>query len=205
MNYILPLIIGFLASFFGFLAPSMLNMTTARISIEKGKKAGIQFALGASSIVFIQGFLAVTFSKYLVANPAVIKQFKTAGIFVLLALSVFFFMQARKKIKVKETKKKGNSYVTGLVMSSLNMLAIPFYLVMATLAESKGWMRIEQPFSTLYVLGAVIGIFSVLTLYGVFAEIIAKRVQFISKNINYILSLLFIVLAISIFIQVFGA
>ena len=205
MNYILPLVIGFLASFLGFLAPSMLNMTTARISIEKGQKEGIQFALGASSIVFIQGFLAVTFTKYLVANPAVIKQFKTAGIFVLLGLSVFFFMQARKKIKVKETQKKGNSYVTGLVMSSLNMLAIPFYLVMATLAESKGWMRIEQPFSTLYVFGAVLGIFSVLTLYGVFAEIIAKRVQFISKNINYILSLLFIVLALSIAIQIFGA
>ena len=66
MNYILPLVIGFLASFLGFLAPSMLNMTTARISIEKGKKEGIRFALGASSIVFIQSFLAVTFTKYLV-------------------------------------------------------------------------------------------------------------------------------------------
>ena len=200
MNYILPLVIGFLASFLGFLAPSMLNMTTARISIEKGKKEGILFALGASSIVFV----AVTFSKYLVANPEVIKQLKTAGIFVLLGLSVFFFIQARKKINVKKTNKKGNSYVTGLVMSSLNMMAIPFYLVMATLAESKGWMHIEQPFSTLYVVGAVVGIFTVLSLYGVFAEIIAKRVQFISKNINYILSLLFIVLAIFIFIQVFG-
>ena len=204
MNYILPIVIGFFASFLGFLAPSMLNMTTARISIEKGKKEGILFALGASSIVFIQGFIAVTFTKYLVANPDVIKQFKTAGIFVLLALSVFFFIQARKKVKVKKTKKKGNSYVTGLVMSSLNMMAIPFYLVMATLAESKGWMQIEQPFSTLYVLGAVVGIFTVLSLYGVFAEIIAKRVQFISKNINYILSLLFIVLAISIGIQIFA-
>lgn len=204
MHYILPFAIGFLASFLGFLAPSMLNMTTAKISIEKGKKAGIQFAIGASCIVFIQGFIAVSFSKYLVANPAVIKQFKTAGIFVLVALSVYFFIQARKKIKIREKTKKDKSFVTGLVMSSVNMLAIPFYLVTAVLAESKGWMRIEQPFSTIYVVGAVLGIFTLFSMYAVFAELIAKRVQFISKNINYILSVLFIVLAISIAVQLFG-
>ena len=95
MNYILPLVIGFFASLLGFLAPSMLNMTTARISIEKGKKAGIQFAFGASCVVFIQGFIAVTFANYLMANPVIIKQFKAAGIFVLVALSVYFFIQAR--------------------------------------------------------------------------------------------------------------
>lgn len=204
MNYILPLLIGYLTSFFGFLAPSMLNMTTARISIEKGRKAGIQFALGASTLVFIQGFIAVSFAKYLVANPAVIKQFKLAGIVVLLALSVYFFLQARKEVKLKDKSKKGNNYVTGMIMSSLNMLAIPYYSVIATLAESKGWMQIEQPYSFIFVIGAVLGIFSLFAMYATFADMIAKKVQFISKNINYILSLLFVVLAFSIAIQTFG-
>ncbi|HHB78300.1 MAG TPA: hypothetical protein ENK85_03580 [Saprospiraceae bacterium] len=204
MDYILPLIVGFLAAFIGLLAPSMLNMTAARTSIEKGKAAGIQFAAGAASVVFIQAFIAVTFAKYLVAHPEVITQLKTAAIFVLLALSVFFFMQARKKFKAEGKQKKGSSYLTGLGMSSLNMLAIPFYLAMATLAESKGWMEIVQPYSTIYVVGAVLGAFSLFATYASFAEVIAKRAAFIAKNINYILSALFIILAISTAIQVFG-
>lgn len=203
MDYIVPLLVGFLAAFIGLLAPSMLNMTAARTSIEKGKKAGIQFAAGAASIVFVQGFIAVTFAKYLVANPDVITKLKTAAIFVLLALSIFFFTQARKKFKAEGKDKKGNSFIVGLGMSSLNMLAIPFYLAMATLAESKGWMTIEQPYSTIFVVGAVLGAFSLFATYASFAEVIAKKAQFIAKNINYILSVLFIVLAIVTAIQVF--
>lgn len=204
MDYIIPLIIGFLAAFIGLLAPSMLNMTAARTSIEKGRSAGIQFAAGAASVVFIQAFIAVTFAKYLVAHPEVITQLKTAAIFVLFGLSIFFFMQARKKFKAEGKQKKGSSFITGLGMSSLNMLAIPFYLAMATLAESKGWMEIVQPYSTIYVVGAVLGAFSLFATYATFADIIAKKAQFIAKNINYILSVLFIALAIVTAVQVFG-
>lgn len=203
MNYIIPFIVGFLAAFIGLLAPSMLNMTSARTSIEKGKQAGIRFAAGAASVVFIQAFIAVTFAKYLVANPEIITKLKTAAIFVLLGLSVFFFMQARKQFKAEGKQKKGNDFVIGLGMSSLNMLAIPFYLAMATLAESKGWMQIEQPFSTIYVVGAVLGAFSLFATYATFAEIIAKKAQFIAKNINYILSALFVILALATAYQVF--
>ncbi len=202
MDYIVPLFIGFLAAFVGLLAPSMLNMTAARTSIEKGKKAGIQFAAGAASVVFVQGFIAVTFAKYLVAHPEVITKLKTAAIFVLLALSIFFFIQARKKFKAEGKDKKGNNFIVGLGMSSLNMLAIPFYLAMATLAENNEWMTIEQPYSTVFVLGAVLGAFSLFAMYASFADVIARKAQFIAKNINYILSILFIVLAIVTAIQV---
>ncbi|MEE9439197.1 MAG: LysE family transporter, partial [Saprospiraceae bacterium] len=195
MYYIIPLIVGFGAAFVGLLAPSMLNMTAARTSIEKGKSAGIQFAAGAASVVFIQGFLAVTFAKYLVAHPEIIMQLKKAAIFVLLGLAVFFFIQARKQFNAEGKKKKGSSFLSGIAMSSLNMLAIPFYLTMATLAETKGWMEIKMPYSLIYVIGAVLGAFSLFATYASFANIIANKAQFIAKNINYILSGLFIFLA----------
>jgi len=204
MDYVIPLIVGFLAAFIGLIAPSMLNMTAARTSIERGRAAGIQFAAGAASVVFVQAFIAVYFAKYLVAHPEVITQLKTAAIFVLLGLAIFFFMQARKKFKAEGKQQKGSSYVTGLGMSSLNMLAIPFYLTMATLAESKGWMDIVPPYSVIYVVGAVLGAFSLFATYAVFAEIIAERAAFIAKNINYILSGLFVILALATAIQVFA-
>ncbi len=200
MDYILPLIIGFLAAFVGLLAPSMLNMTAARTSIEKGKAAGIQFAAGAASMVIVQAFVAVYFANKI--TPEIITKLKTAAVFVLLGLSIFFFMQARKKFKAAGKDKKGSSYITGLGMSSLNMLAVPFYLAMAKVGEGYG-MKLEIPYSLVYVVGAVLGAFSLFSIYATYAEKIAEKAQFIAKNINYILSVLFIVLAISTAIQVF--
>jgi threonine/homoserine/homoserine lactone efflux protein len=200
MNYILPLIVGFIAAFVGLLAPSMLNMTAARTSIEKGRKAGIQFAAGAASIVFIQAFIAVYFANKI--TDEIITKLQTAAIFVLLALSIFFFMQARKKFNAEGKKKKGNTYIIGLGMSSLNMLAVPFYLGMAKLGEAKFNMILEIPFSIIYVVGAVLGAFTLFAIYATFAEKIAEKAQFIAKNINYILSALFIVLAIATAVKV---
>ncbi len=202
MTYILPLIIGFSAAFIGLLAPSMLNMTASRMSIEKGKSAGIQFSAGASLVVFIQGLISVIFTKYLVQNPDVILNLKRVAIVVLFGLSFYFFKQARKKSTIKGEQKKGNSFFIGVGMSSLNFLAIPFYLAIATYAESNGWMEIKQPYATIYVIGATLGSFVLFSCYAVFAEVISKRIKFMAQNINYILSALFVVLAIITAIQV---
>jgi len=193
MNYILPLIIGFLAAFVGLLAPSMLNMTAAKTSIEKGKKAGILFAAGAASVVAVQAFIAVYFANKI--TPDVIKILQKAAFFVLMGLAIFFFMQARKKFKAEGKDKKGSTFIVGIGMSSLNMLAVPFYLAMAKVGEGYG-MRLEIPYSLVYVVGAVLGAFSLFSIYAFFAEIIAKKAQFIAKNINYILAVLFVTLAI---------
>ena len=194
MDYILPLIVGFVAAFVGLLAPSMLNMTAAKTSLEKGKSAGIQFAAGAASVVTIQAFIAVYFANKI--TPEIIKTLQKAAFFVLMGLAIFFFMQARKKFKAEGSDKKGSTFIIGMGMSSLNMLAVPFYLAMAKVGEEYG-MILDIPYSLVYVVGAVLGAFSLFAIYASFASIIAKKAAFIAKNINYILAGLFVILAIA--------
>ena len=205
MNYIFALLGGYLAAFIGLVAPSMLNMTAAKTSIDKGRSAGLKFAMGAASVVILQALIAVSFAKYLVANPQIIVKLKTIAIFVLFALAIFFFLQARKQFDAEGRDKKGSSFLVGMGLSSLNMLSIPFHLASATFLESKGWLQLVQPFSIFYVIGAVFGTFSLFAVYALFAETIAQRASFIAKNINYILSILFIVLALGTAYQVFIA
>lgn len=193
MDYILPLIIGFVAAFVGLIAPSMLNMTAAKTTLEKGKAAGIQFAAGAASVVTVQAFIAVYFANKI--TPEIIKTLQKAAFFVLIGLAVFFYMQARKKFKAEGSDKKGSSFMVGMGMSSLNMLAVPFYLAMAKVGQGYG-MILDIPYSLVYVVGAVLGAFSLFAIYASFAEVIAKKAAFIAKNINYILAGLFTVLAI---------
>jgi len=81
-------------------------------------------------------------------------------------------------------------------MSGMNMLAIPFYLVLSSVLENRGLLKTEQPFINLFVTGVFLGAFSLFSTYVYFAQIIVKKAQFIARNINYILSLLFFILGI---------
>ncbi len=195
MGYVIHLTLGFGMAFLGLVPPGMLNMTAVRTSIEKGIKCGLRFSAGAASVVIIQAFVALTFAKYLSAHPEVFDILKKVAIGIFLLLAFFFFTQARKQFKAEGKQKKGNSFYTGMLMSSLNALAIPFYFGYSTIMETKGLIILQQPYISLFVLGAVAGAFTLFATYAKFAEVIVVRAQFIAKNINYILSGLFVVLA----------
>ncbi len=203
MTYLSHLFFGFIMAFGGLLAPGMLNMTAVRTSIEKGKKAGVIFSAGAASIVFVQASIALIFTSYLNNHPELIEKLKIAAIVIFFLLAIFFLVQARKKFKAEGKQKRGNYFLMGLVMSSMNMLAIPFYLGLSTYLSSKGQIILIQPYITIFVVGAVLGAFSLFVTYASFANFIIKRAQFIAKNINYILSVLFLFLGLLTFLKMF--
>jgi threonine/homoserine/homoserine lactone efflux protein len=196
MEFLNTFLLAILVAFVGFLPPGMINMTSLKMSLEYQRKEALLFVLGAVTVILVQAFLAVTFTKYLVVNPQIIEYLSYAAIVVFLGLALLFFRQARQQVALKIQAKKRNTYLAGISMSAMNMLAIPFFLGYSTLMEAKGWLNIDPPHNYIFALGAVAGSFLLFFLYVLFAEYIQKRVQFIAKNINYILSLLFLVLAL---------
>jgi threonine/homoserine/homoserine lactone efflux protein len=196
MSYFLHVMMGFVMSFLSLIPPGMLNMTAVRTTIEQNKKAGIWFSFGAALIVVPQAFIALAFTRFFSDNPHIVERLKIGGIFVLFLLSVVFFTQARKKLKNQGSKRKGKSFLMGMLMSSMNMLSIPFYLVLSSVLENKGQLILSQPFISLFVTGVFIGALSLFLVYVRFARIIQKKAQFIARNINYVLSVLFFVLGI---------
>lgn len=196
MEYLNTFLLAVLVAFVGFMPPGMINMTSLKMSLDYQRKQAVLFVAGAVTIILIQAFLAVTFAKYLARNPQIIEYLSYAAILVFLGLAYMFFRQARQQLKLRVREQKRNSYLAGLTMSSMNMLSIPFFLGYSTLLEAKGWMNIDPPHNYIFSLGAVAGSFLLFFIYILFAEYIQKRVQFVAKNINYILSLLFLILAI---------
>ena len=196
MSYFLHIALGFVMAFFSLIPPGMLNMTAVRTTIEKNRKEGIWFALGAALVVIPQAFIALVFARYFSDHPEIVQRLELAGVVVLLVLSLAFFFQARKKFKGEGTKRRGKSFWIGILMSMMNMLAIPFYLVLSSVLENRGLLNTEQPFINLFVSGVFLGAFTLFFVYVQFAQLIAKRAQFIARNINYILSALFLVLGI---------
>ncbi len=201
MQYLAHIFLGFIMAFISLILPGMLNMTAVRTKIEKDQRSAFLFALGAAIIVIPQAYIALAFAKYFVKYPEVIDNLTIAGIVVLLVLSIIFFFQARKKFKGKGKVEKGNFILKGMLMSSMNMLVIPFYLVLGSILEAKELLIMRQPFISIFVAGVFLGALSLFSVYVLFASVIEKRAQFIARNINYILSLLFLVLGIMTLIK----
>ena len=73
-----------------------------------------------------------------------------------------------------------------------------------TFGHTQGDLVLEQLYITLFVIGAVLGAFSLFATYAYFATFISRRAQFIARNINVLLSILFLFLAVSTFIKNFN-
>ena len=202
MQYLMHVGLGFVMAYLSLLPPGMLNMTAVRTAIEKGDTSGRWFSLGAALVVIPQAFVALVFAKFFAQHPEVVDRLNYAGVAVLFVLSVAFFLQARKKFKGEGKKRKGKSFVVGMLMSTMNMLAIPFYLVLSSVLENRGMLITEQPFINLFVTGVFLGAFGLFMTYVRFADLIQRRAQFIARNINYILSVLFFVLGILTFFKI---
>lgn len=189
-------------AYFGLISPGMLNMTALKIRINTGKFESVKFAIGASIVVFIQAGIALYFADYFLKNPTIIQTLKKIAVFVFFILSIFFYVLSRKQLNPKTTSANGNFFLKGVGMSAINMLAIPFYLGLSIYLTSINKLIIEQPYILLFVFGAGIGSFLIFYTYILFANIIIKKVSFIAKNINLLLSLLFLLLGIFTLIKI---
>ncbi len=203
MDYFLHLFYGILIAYLAMISPGMLNMSALKVRIDFGKKESEKFSLGAAVTILIQAGIALFFADYFASNPKIIEILEKAGVVVFFALAVFFFILSRNKINPKSKSGKGNFFVKGFMMSALNLLSIPFYLAISIFLASKGYIIIEQPYIMLFIFGVFVGSLLLFGTYIYFANIISTKVSFIAKNINLILSGIFIVLGIITIVRLF--
>lgn len=203
MTFFTHFLLGLMVAYIGLIPPGMLNMTTARTSLLHGMKYALLFSFGACIIVGIHAIIAFYFADYLNEHPSLISNLRFLGMVVLFALAYFFWVKAKKQFLVKGKEELTNPFLAGLGMSSLNMLGIPFYLGMSAILAARDIIILEWPYIMFLTLGATSGSFLLFMTYGFFAKTIDKKVGFLSRNINYILSALFLILALLIGINLF--
>lgn len=196
MGLILHFLLGLTISFVGTIPPSMLNMTAAKISIEQTKREGLKFALGVSMVVFAQAYTAILAAKYIHNNADFEWYITVFGIFIFALLSIYFFIQAKKEKKSNYSFKVKNSFRTGVFLAALNMFAIPFYFGVGSALNTSGWINFEKSSIIIFVLGSAIGTYALLYIYAQLAVKIREKASTLTKNLNYILSILTGVVAI---------
>ena len=207
MNHLLILFFAtFSAAFMATVPPGLLNMNAAKISVRKGKTNGVIFSLGVSSMVVIQAYIAVWISKFLYRNPEVIAGLQKAALGVFAFFAIYFFVLARKEgqkpVKMVKVSKK-NSYFKGLLLAALNLLTIPYYSALNAMWNASGWIKFEFWDIAVFILSAGCGTFAVLYIYTVYFNKLDSRTSTFSKNSNYVLSGLMLILLVFTLIRIF--
>ncbi|WP_343488063.1 LysE family transporter [Allomuricauda sp. d1] len=196
----------FSAAFMATVPPGLLNMNAAKTSVEKGKLNGIVFSMGVSTMIMIQAYIAVYISKFLYNNPEVIDILLKAAIAVFAFFAIYFFVSAKKK-KKKEfgsvNFSKKNSFFRGSLLAAVNLLTIPYYSGLNAMWNEAGWIKFEAQDIATFVFAAACGTFSVLYLYVFYFNRLEAKTNTFSKNSNYILSALMVVLLIITLIRIF--
>lgn len=192
MMFVSLFLFGFFFSFVGSITPSMLNMTALKISLEKGQKETKKYVLGVSLVVLLQAYIAVFLTKYISENPTVLETLEQVGIFVFVALSVYFY-RASKKTKTSiegKTEIAQQYFLTGLLLSAFNIFSIPFFCGVIVALEAFAFFSFEAVPVFFFVVGSFLGTFLILFLYGKFAKRLQRLTGKLTNDINIILAVL---------------
>tara|TARA_R110002051_G_scaffold234092_1_gene295670 strand:- start:37183 stop:37812 length:630 start_codon:yes stop_codon:yes gene_type:complete len=208
MTHVLILFfVTFSAAFMATVPPGLLNMNAAKTSVEKGKLNGIMFSLGVSTMIMAQAYIAVLISKYLYNNPEVVAVLLKIALVVFAFFSIYFFVLAKKntiqKEKVLNLSKK-NSYFKGILLAALNLLTIPYYSGLNAMWKTSGWINFEITDVLTFVVAAGLGTFTVLYLYTIYFYKLETKNNSFSRNSNYILSALMLILFIITTVRIFN-
>lgn len=190
MLFYLPLVLGFFIACLAVIPPGLINMTAAKISLQEGKNEAISFALGASGIIFFQTFIAVLFARFISNHQEIVSTLQEIGIFVFSLLSFYFFWIAKKPKKIKtdsRVKGKSNRFFLGMLLSTLNLLPIPFYVFASMTLAASGYFSFDKIPVAEFVIGVMIGSFTVFYIYIVAFKKIENKTEFLMRNINTII------------------
>ncbi|WP_238320924.1 LysE family transporter [Neotamlana nanhaiensis] len=141
-------------------------------------------------------------ANVLMKNSEYIAIIQKIGIVILFLLSINFFriyFSSKAPVKAKEIP-KSKSYFYGILMSSLNMMAIPFYFTFVALLIGYDYFDYTILNAFYFSIGSTIGSFLLYTLYAIIAKNIEHKLTFIASKIDFILGCLTGLVALGNFI-----
>lgn len=192
MNFLLFPIFGFFIAAIGSITPSFLNMTVVKFSLKSGKKAAFYLIGGYATILFFQANIGAYLASILMKNSEYITLLQKIGTGILFLLSINFFRLhfISKEIKTKEDVPKSKAYLHGIVMASLNTIAIPFYFTTISVLIAYNYFEYSILNSFYFSIGSTIGSFTLYSLYAIVAEKIEHKLTKVATKMDLILGLI---------------
>lgn len=189
-GFFAPVLLGFISAFIGIIPPGLINMTAAKVNHKEGKRNALWFAFGALIIICVQVFFSVLFAKIINRRPDVVTLLREIGFCIFTVLSIYFLWIAKTpNNKLKQLKKNSttNRFFLGMLLSSLNLFPIPYYVFVSISLASFKLFSFDTTSITIFVTGAILGSFLAFYLYISFFDKFKRKTDYLLKNMNTII------------------
>lgn len=198
MTFLICVVFGFIIASLGSITPSFLNLTVVKFSLRNGKKPAFYLIGGYATVLFFQANVGAYLASILMENSEYITLIQKIGTGILILLSINFFrlhFSSKEKNKDKEIPKT-EAYFHGIMMSLLNMMAIPFYFTFISILIGLEYFEYSYLNSLYFSIGSTIGSFTLYAIYAIIAKKIEHKLTYIASKMDFILGCLTALVAI---------
>lgn len=193
------LFFGVIGSITATFLPGLLNIYSAKVSRNEGKKRAFLFALGVSLAVLIETLVALAFARFLDKNPDIIAILQKVVLGVFISITIYFFFIAKdvRKQPVKEvTHSKRNLFFRGFLLSIINLLPIPFWVYISITFRSFKWFAFSELSVIVTSIGSSIGTFLVMVAYIWIFRPKEENQKTMDVNMNYLIGIVTAIISI---------
>jgi len=176
MIYIQVFLVGVIFSFLGSIPPGTLNICVLQLGLERKINAALRFALAVAIVEYPYTWIGVQFENLITSTPAVIENFQLITAVVMTIIGLLNIWSAQRPTEFT-TKFNESGFRRGLILSILNPMAIPFWIVITAYLKAQGWVDLSSTLKLhLYILGTSVGAMALLTIYTYLARRLSKYV-----------------------------
>ena len=180
MQKLKNILVGFLISFVGSIPLGYLNIIGYEIYSRKGIHNTIEYLIGVVIIEAIVIYATLLFADVLTKQEKWLKRIEIFTIIFLLILGAsFFFGQSDKTRDSQSVYTTYLPIVTGLILSSLNFIQIPFWTGWNLYLINNKYITVYKSNKYFYVFGTLFG-----TFFGMLGFILA--LFYFAKNSSFI-------------------
>lgn len=200
------LLAGFVLSLLGSLPPGLISLSVAYTVISRGFAAAVALGFGAAFAEFFQAWLAVLLSDWFLSHPIVEKLFAWVAAIVFFSLSIYliFFAETPKISAQSVPGSRLNQFAKGLIISSFNLLAIPYWFVYCAWLKVEGWWQDSLSSTMLFCSGVTLGTIFALTLYAWLGVVILQKARQVAVHANRLVGIIFLALALKLLWRLVG-
>ncbi|PPK88320.1 threonine/homoserine/homoserine lactone efflux protein [Neolewinella xylanilytica] len=195
------MLLGLAAAAGATLLPGMLNMTSVNVSLRAGRRTAYIFALGMATTVLLQAGIAVFFAGFLNDHALVVDALRQCAILVFLFLSAFFLFKGIRA-RVAEASQpdrpyRGSPFLRGTLLAVMNLLTVPYFFATSGWFLANGSLHDTALARIVFAGSAGVGALVIFMGYARAAHWMHRNARFVTRNINYLLSGLLLVLAVA--------
>jgi threonine/homoserine/homoserine lactone efflux protein len=189
VSLIISFFSGFIISLSGGIAPSNMSAVSMQLTIDKSKRAGLWFGLGASIVemVYIRLYFW-GFDTFIKEDTLfLVLQWVMIALFFVIGLIVFIRTLNKKEKKRRKRKDFSNynaakSFFLGIFLKAINPLQFVFWTFWSAYLVSNNWLQPTSRHYNVFCLGLGIATFLGYALYVFIGDYLENK-SFFSKKI----------------------